>query len=44
MDALKPLKNKGETTKTVGKKTVGKSAKTVGKKTRGKSWFVRQVS
>ena len=36
-DAVAPLKNKGETAKTVGKKTVGKSAKTVGKKTVGKS-------
>ena len=48
-DAVEPLKNKGETPKTVGKKTVGKSAKTVGKdeetrekKTRGKSANTRE--
>ena len=48
-DAVGPLKNKGETPKTVGKKTVGKSAKTVGKdeetrekKTRGKSANTRE--
>ena len=48
-DTVEPLKNKGETPKTVGKKTVGKSAKTVGKdeetrekKTRGKSANTRE--
>lgn len=44
-DAVAPLKNKGETAKTVGKtvgkKTVGKDEKTRGKKTRGKSLETR---
>ncbi|MCQ2394512.1 MAG: putative DNA binding domain-containing protein [Kiritimatiellae bacterium] len=41
-DVIEPLKNKGETTKTVGKKTVGKGVETREKKTRVKSTGTRE--
>ena len=41
-DVVEPLGNKGETAKTVGKKTVGKDEKTREKKTRGKSAKTRE--